>query len=324
MAFVTVDSLVKEFRRPKRQEGFLKRLLNREYTVTRAVDDVSFSVHEGELLALLGGNGAGKSTIMKALTGVLTPTSGMVEVAGLTPWRHRRAYVPRIGAVFGQRSALWWDLPLIDSFKIIKRLYEIPTEVYADNLARLVELLDMDSFLRTPVRSLSLGQRMRGEFAAALIHEPSILFLDEPTVGLDIVAKRQIRAFVAEINRTKKVTVILTSHDIDDIENLAERVVLLDEGVVAYDGDLHELKTRYAPHRILTVRLADESAVTLRRAEVGVRQDGPVVEVRFDPTTVATSDLIDEINRHYKIADITITDTELEDVLARFYSRADG
>ncbi|MEU0518544.1 ATP-binding cassette domain-containing protein [Streptosporangium sp. NPDC006007] len=318
-----MEDLVKEYRRQKRQNG-LWRLWSREYSVTRAVDGVSFSVGEGELLALLGGNGAGKSTIMKSLTGILTPTSGTVEVAGLVPWRQRKKYVPHIGAVFGQRSSLWWDLPLMDSFTIISRLYEIPVANYAKNLQQLIDLLDMGSFLETPVRSLSLGQRMRGDLAAALVHEPSILFLDEPTVGLDVFAKRQIRSFVAEINRTQNVTVLLTSHDIDDIENLADRVVLLDRGTVAYDGDLEALRLRYSPHRVLKVRLADEAAVTLSNDTVEVSQSGSSVEIAFDPRIVSVSALIDEINKGYKIADISFVEAELEDVLARFYSRDDA
>src|SRR5262249_12020418 len=256
---VVCDNVSKEFRTPKRQPGLLgglRTLLTREYTLKRAVDGVSFSVDEGELLGYIGPNGAGKSTTIKMLTGILTPTSGTVEVAGLVPWRQREQNALNIGVVFGQRSQLWWDLPLIESFKLIAKMYRVERARYEANLARFRELLDLDDFISTPVRQLSLGQRMRGDLAAALIYDPPIVYLDEPTVGLDVLAKERIRSFIEVLNRDRRTTVILTTHDLGDVERLCRRIILIDRGKVLYDGPIARLKTAYAPHRLLAVQFA--------------------------------------------------------------------
>jgi ABC-2 type transport system ATP-binding protein len=262
MSMICVRDLVKEFSRPKRQPGLLggvRTLFTRDQVVTRAVDGVSFEVEQGELLGYIGPNGAGKSTTIKMLTGILVPTAGSVEVAGRVPWKQREENALHIGAVFGQRSQLWWDLPLSESFNLVAKLYRLPPEDYARNLARFRALLDLDEFLAMPVRQLSLGQRMRGDLAAAMLYNPKVLYLDEPTIGLDVVAKERIRAFIAAMNRAEHTTIVLTTHDLGDIERLCSRVILIDHGKVLYDGSVEQLKARYAPHRVLVVQLAPGS-----------------------------------------------------------------
>src|SRR5680860_423313 len=255
---IQVDNLVKEFHRPKRFDGplgGLRTLFTRQYISTRAVDGVSFSIDEGELVGYLGANGAGKSTTIKMLSGILVPTDGRVEVNGLIPWERREQNALQIGVVFGQRTQLWWDLPLADSLRLISKLYRMEPARYRRNLAQMTELLGLEPFLSKPVRQLSLGQRMRGDLAAAMLYEPRILYLDEPTVGLDVVAKERTRQFVEEINRDSGTTIMLTTHDLADVERLCKRIIFISKGTVLYDGSVTELKRRYAPYRQLEVTL---------------------------------------------------------------------
>ena len=250
MPIIRVQDLVKEFRRTKRQSGkfgALRTLVTRQTEVTRAVDGISFSIDEGELLGYIGANGAGKSTTIKILTGILVPSSGEVDVAGLVPWKSRERNALNMGVVFGQRSQLWWDLPLIESFKLVSRMYRVPETVYRRNLDLFTAMLAMGDFLQTPVRQLSLGQRMRGDLTAALLYEPPIIYLDEPTVGLDVLAKQRIRDFIARINRERATTVILTTHDLSDVERLCRRILLIDHGRVVYDGSVEQLKALSRP-----------------------------------------------------------------------------
>lgn len=265
MALITVRELTKEYVRPKPAEGrfaAVRTLFTREKERTLAVDHIDFSIDEGEIVGYLGPNGAGKSTTIKLLTGVLWPTSGTVEVAGpngpIVPWRDRQQLAYRIGVVFGQRSQLWWDLPLIESFRLVGALYDVPESRYRSNLARLRKLLELDPFLRTPVRQLSLGQRMRGDLAAALLYDPPVLYLDEPTVGLDVLAKETVRGFVDEANRSGRTTVLLTTHDLADVERLCRRILLIDHGRVLYDGAVDGLIARYAPYQEVLIRLDGE------------------------------------------------------------------
>ena len=262
MPLITVSELTKEYVRPKRVEGrfgALRTLVTRQRERTLAVDHIDFTIEAGEIVGCLGPNGAGKSTTIKLLTGVLWPTSGTVEFDGpdgpAVPWRDRRRIARRIGVVFGQRSQLWWDLPLIESFRLVAALYDVPSRRYASNLARLTETLDMGPFLSTPVRQLSLGQRMRGDLAAALLYDPPVLYLDEPTVGLDVLAKETVRGFVEEANRGGRTTVLLTTHDLADVERLCKRILLIDHGRVLYDGPVDGLVAHYAPYQDVLVRL---------------------------------------------------------------------
>lgn len=329
MPIIRVDGLVKEFRRPKRHSGPLggvRTLFTRQYTATRAVDGVSFEIEPGELVGYLGPNGAGKSTTIKMLTGILVPTSGLVEVAGVVPWRERERNALHIGVVFGQRSALWWDLPLAESFRLIARLYRVPKRRYEQNLERFVDLLGMAEFLDTPVRQLSLGQRMRGDLAAAMLYEPRVLYLDEPTIGLDVVAKERIRDFIERLNRDSDTTVILTTHDLADVERLCRRLILIDHGRVLYDGPLADLVSRYAPHRELVVHLAPGGdtgdPVSVPGAEL-VRREDHTVWLRFDPARVAVSDLIGSVTARHPVTDLSIVEPELEGVVRKIYMQRD-
>jgi viologen exporter family transport system ATP-binding protein len=322
MPIIRVSDLVKEFRTAKRAPGLggsLRTLFTREQKVTRAVDGVSFELAEGELVGYLGRNGAGKSTTIKLLTGILHPTSGDVVVAGLVPWRDRSANAMNIGVVFGQRSALWWDLPLIESFELIRAMYRMDGGTYQTNLGRFTELLDLRPFLRTPVRQLSLGQRMRGDLAAAMLYEPRILYLDEPTVGLDVVAKERIRTFIAETNRTSGTTVILTTHDMRDIERLCQRVILIEEGKVLFDGEVAALVARYAPGRVLVLHLGDESVTPDLAGTELVRREGPQVSLRFDPAATPVARLIADATSRYDVVDLSIEEPDLEQVVRHIF-----
>jgi ABC-2 type transport system ATP-binding protein len=327
---VTCSHVSKEFRTPKRQPGLLgglRTLFTRQYEVKRAVDDVSFSLDEGELLGYIGPNGAGKSTTIKMLTGILTPTSGTVEVAGLVPWRQRERNALNIGVVFGQRSQLWWDLPLIESFKLVAKMYRVERERYERNLACFRELLELDEFITTPVRQLSLGQRMRGDLAAALLYDPPIVYLDEPTVGLDVLAKERIRTFIEAINREHRTTVILTTHDLGDVERLCRRIILIDQGKVLYDGPIARLKAAYAPHRMLAVHLAADGAGSVSDAPLDVpgaefvRWDEGKAWLRFDPSSIAAHTLIGALTERYSISDLSIVEPELESVIRQIYEQ---
>ena len=240
-----------------------------------AVRGLSLTIEPGSLVGYLGPNGAGKSTTVKMLTGILVPTSGRVRVLGLDPARERIALARRIGVMFGQRVQLWWDLPLADSFELLRHIYRVPADRYRANLDRFRELLDLDAFLATPVRQLSLGQRIRGELVASMLHDPEVLFLDEPTIGLDVVAKARVREFLAEINRERGVTILLTTHDLGDIERLCDRLLVLDRGALIYDGSLTTLKERYGDERTLVVDLEEEPAAARRAGRNGGPRRGP-------------------------------------------------
>src|SRR5919108_4494835 len=239
--------------------GAIRNLVTRAGREVRAVDGISFRVAPGEMVGYIGPNGAGKSTTIKMLTGILVPSGGQVTVAGLVPWRQRRALARCIGAVFGQRTQLWWDLPLIESLTLLRHIYRVPAPRFDANLQVFRDLLDLDGFLDTPVRQLSLGQRMRGDLAAALLHDPEILYLDEPTIGLDVVAKQRIRDFLRRMNRERGVTLLLTTHDMADVEQLCSRLLIIDHGRLLYDGSLDAIRERFGTERTLVVDLAEDA-----------------------------------------------------------------
>jgi ABC-2 type transport system ATP-binding protein len=288
----------------------------RERHVVEAVRDISFRVERGELLGYLGPNGAGKSTTMKMLTGILVPSAGRVRVAGLDPSRRRIELARKIGAMFGQRIQLWWDLPLVDSFELLRHIYKVPADRYRASLARFREVLELDPFINTPVRQLSLGQRIRGELTAAMLHEPELLFLDEPTIGLDVVAKQRVRDFLVEINRESGVTVLLTTHDLGDIERLCSRLLVIDHGKLIWDGGIAELKARYGPERTLIVDL-EEPAPPLQVEGARVEKvDGPRQWLRFQGPA---AELTARVAATARLVDLQITEPDIEEIVRRIY-----
>lgn len=319
---ITVNNLQKHFRVPKHARGItgaLRGLFAREYTVVRAVDGISFEIAPGELVGYLGPNGAGKSTTLKMLTGLLVPSGGELRVNGRVPWRVRVAHVAQIGAVFGQRTTLWWDLPVIESLELLQHVYRIPPARFGENLREFRALLELDPFLQMPVRSLSLGQRMRADICAALLHDPSLLFLDEPTIGLDVVAKERIRQFILHINRARGTTVILTTHDLSDVEKLCERVMIIDRGHLLYDGKLSALRERFGGKRELVVDFAQDYAdVSVEGAAVAAR-DGARAVYHFGRDTVTASELIGRLSARFRIDDLAVRDEEIEVTVRRIY-----
>jgi ABC-2 type transport system ATP-binding protein len=298
--------------------------LRRERTIVNAVDGITLAVDEGELLGYLGPNGAGKSTTIKMLTGILVPSSGRVRVAGLDPARQRIELTRRIGVVFGQRVQLWWDLPLRDSFELLRHVYRVPKLRYEENLARFTELLELGPFLGTPVRQLSLGQRVRGELSAALLHDPAVVFLDEPTIGLDVVAKQRARDFLVELNRERGVTVVLTTHDLGDIERLCSRLVVIDHGRVIWDGAIEELKRRYGRERTLVVDL-EEPAPPLELPGARVtRVEGPRQWLSFRGDEVSAAELTAAVAARAPLVDLAIEETEIEEIVRRIYEAGVG
>jgi ABC-2 type transport system ATP-binding protein len=290
--------------------------LRREHHVVEAVSDISFRVERGELLGYLGPNGAGKSTTIKMLTGILVPSAGRVQVAGLDPSRRRIELARKIGAMFGQRVQLWWDLPLIDSFELLRHIYKVPLDRYQGSLARFREVLELDPFLATPVRQLSLGQRIRGELTAAMLHEPELLFLDEPTIGLDVVAKQRVRDFLIEINRENGVTVLLTTHDLGDIERLCSRLLVIDHGKLIWDGAIADLKERYGPERTLIVDL-EEPGPPLQIDGARVEKvDGPRQWLRFQGPA---AELTARVATATRLVDLQIAEPDIEDIVRRIY-----
>jgi viologen exporter family transport system ATP-binding protein len=307
---IDVEGLTKEF---VVREGRFRR----RRRVVEAVRGISFRVERGELLGYLGPNGAGKSTTVKMLTGILVPSAGHVRVAGLEPSRQRIQLARRIGAMFGQRVQLWWDLPLVESFELLRHIYRVPGDRYRQSLARFREVLDLDPFLQTPVRQLSLGQRIRGELTAAMLHEPELLFLDEPTIGLDVIARQRVREFLAELNRERGVTVLLTTHDLGDIERLCSRLLVIDHGVLIWDGSLAELKARYGGERTLIVDL-DEPAPPLDIDGARVeRVDGPRQWLRFRGSAAR---LIARVAAQERLVDLQVAEPDIEEIVRRIYS----
>jgi ABC-2 type transport system ATP-binding protein len=290
----------------------------RERVVVDAVRAISFHVERGELLGYLGPNGAGKSTTIKMLTGILVPSSGRVSVAGLDPSRRRIELAKRIGAMFGQRVQLWWDLPLVESFELLRHIYKVPADRYRASLARFRDVLELDPFLQTPVRQLSLGQRIRGELTAAMLHEPELLFLDEPTIGLDVVAKQRVRDFLIEVNRDDGVTVLLTTHDLGDIERLCNRLLVIDHGSLIWDGAIADLKERYGAERLLIVDL-ERPAPPLEVAGARVeRVEGPRQWLRFRGSA---AELTARVAAAARLVDLQVAEPDIEEIVRRIYSK---
>ena len=313
MRYIAVESLEKTFTvRKKRQKG---RLL-REKTAVRALDGVSFSIDRGELVGCIGPNGAGKSTTVKILSGILTPDGGSARVGGRVPWKERKEHAAHIGVVFGQRSQLWWDVPILDSFSLLRDIYRVPEDAYKKRLAELTEALALGGLLRTPLRLLSLGQRMRAELCGSLLHGPELLFLDEPTIGLDAVSKLALRNFLLEENRRRGTTVLLTTHDMEDIAALCPRVLVLGHGKKLYDGALPELLSRFDTERVMTVRC---DALPPLPAECAVQREGPDVKITYRPDRLPTSDLIALLQAAGPIREMTVQGQNVDHLIAAMY-----
>ncbi|HXZ11473.1 MAG TPA: ATP-binding cassette domain-containing protein [Candidatus Sulfotelmatobacter sp.] len=327
-SLIYVCDLSKHFRTFHRREGVwgsIQNLFVRDYRTVAAVDRVGFSIERGEMVGYIGPNGAGKSTTIKMLTGILVPTSGEIRVNGYVPFRQRRQYVKTIGVVFGQRTQLWWDIAVVESFKLLRRIYDVPRRDFDARMERFDEILGIRDYLHTPVRKLSLGERMRCDLAAALLHNPPLLFLDEPTIGLDVVAKDHIRQFLRAINREFRTTVLLTTHDLDDIEELCRRIMIIDHGRVLYDGQLERLKQQLLRTKQIKFVLKDRAqsggVAIFSREGLEVEQvDELTYRIRFDRLKVATADLIRQILSTVEVRDLLIEDEPIEEIVKRIYA----
>ncbi|CRK85151.1 ABC transporter ATP-binding protein [Neobacillus massiliamazoniensis] len=319
---IFVEGISKSFKVAKRTTGLrqaAKALFYREHTIVEALNEISFSIDSGEIVGYIGPNGAGKSTTIKIMSGILVPDTGTCKIMGYTPWKDRVQYVKNIGVVFGQRSQLWWDVPVIDSFELLKDIYKIPQQEYKATLALLIETLELQEIMNSPVRQLSLGQRMRCEIAASLIHNPRVLFLDEPTIGLDAVSKIAVRQFIKTINKEKGVTIILTTHDMNDIEALADRVILIGKGRLLYDGNLDELRKRFGTQKTITADYGKNSnPIHIPGASVLTWSPERVV-LSIDTDRVKTSEVITQLSDRVELIDVAIETQPIEDIIVHLY-----
>ncbi len=318
---IELKNINKTFKVAKRNAGFseaVKALFKKEYTYINALQDVSFKIDDGEMVGYIGPNGAGKSSTIKIMSGILTPDSGECIINGRNPWKERISHVKDIGVVFGQRSQLWWDVPVIDSFELLKDIYKIADAEYKKTLSQLIALLNISEIVRTPARQLSLGQRMRCEIAASLLHSPKILFLDEPTIGLDAVSKIAVREFIKIINRENKTTVLLTTHDMQDIEALTERILLIGKGRILLDGYLSELKTRNSTHKTMTVDYIGEKLPISEYMTVTKNISGHA-EIIIDTAFLTVSQAISHISSKVEVKDISITGETVDEMVVSLY-----
>lgn len=305
-SIIEVKNIKKYYKVAKREKGLkatIKNLFHRKYEIKKAVNDISFSIKKGEIVGFIGPNGAGKSTTIKMLSGILYPDEGEIKINGFIPYKQRKQYVKNIGVVFGQKSQLNWDLPLIESFELMKYIYKIPEKVYEANLSKFTELLEMKDFIHQPVRQLSLGQRMRGDIVAALLHSPKIVFFDEPTIGLDVVAKEKIRDFVKYMNETEQTTIIFTTHDMQDIEKVCDRLIIIDTGKKIYDGSIAEIKSKYTNSKTIEIWL----------------ENGKKEVKTFDVNQTPMNEVMEELFSKYHIKDISICEPEIDGIVRDIY-----
>lgn len=328
-SFIEVKNVSKSFKvskRPKGIPGNIANLFVPKYEEKKAVKDISFSIEQGEMVGFVGPNGAGKSTTIKMLSGILYPDNGEILVNGYIPYKQRKDYVGSIGVVFGQKSQLQWDLPVIDSFELLKAIYRIPQPMYKKNLDRFIEMLDMSEFIDRPVRQLSLGQRMRADIVAALLHSPKIVFFDEPTIGVDVVGKEKIRSFIKELNIQDKVTMIFTTHDMQDIEKTCNRLIIIDKGSKVYDGSIQGIKEQYGTTRKLQVEFNESydillPATSMKNIQIKNMEDseGRKKQFIFDNTNVQIDELMNHLLQNYSIKDINISEPEIEEIIGKIY-----
>ncbi|MDQ1143205.1 ABC-2 type transport system ATP-binding protein [Bacillus sp. SORGH_AS 510] len=319
---IKLEGISKSYKVAQRTSGVreaAKSLFYRKHTIVEALKDISFSINPGEIVGYIGPNGAGKSTTIKIMSGILVPDTGSCSIMGYTPWKDRVQYVKNIGVVFGQRSQLWWDVPVLDSFELLKDIYKIPQQEYNTTIDLLIETLELQSIVQSPVRQLSLGQRMRCEIAASLIHNPKILFLDEPTIGLDAVSKIAVRQFVKTINKEKGVTVILTTHDMNDIEALAERVILIGKGSLLYDGNLNELRKQFGTHKTITADYEKNSKQIHIPGTFILSWSPERVVLSVETEEIKTSDVITQLSNQVELQDVTIEAQPIEDIIVQLY-----
>lgn len=323
VSLIRAENLSKTFKIYSQGEGirgYLKSFIKRDYEEVHAVEGLNLEIDEGEMIGYIGSNGAGKSTTVKMLTGILEPSSGEIEVDGRDPHRHRKKNAMNIGVVFGQKTQLWWDLPVKESFRLLKEIYEVEDEAYNDRIDEFVEVLQLDEFWDQPVRKLSLGQKMRCELAAAFLHHPKIVYLDEPTIGLDVAVKERIRDFIRKMNEEKDITVMLTTHDIGDIEDLCDRIVVLDAGKKIYDGSLDKLVNRFSSRRLVMQinRPEDFDLKVDGVKEIKTTEEG--LEVVFDRELISASDLMRIILEDYDVQDFQIREPDIEEVVKKVYN----
>ncbi len=320
--------LTKEFKTPLKKPGLagaVRHLFHGEYKKKLAVDHVNFSIEPGEAVAYIGPNGAGKSTTIKMLTGILKPTSGEVRIDGIDPQKNRIQNAKNIGVVFGQRTQLWWDIPIEESFILLKNIYEIPDSVYRENLTLFHEIFGLSEFIGQPARRLSLGQRMRADLAAALLHNPSTIFLDEPTIGLDIVTKESMRELIQRINRERGVTVILTSHDLKDVENICRRIVVIDKGQILCDKQIDQLTQEYSMNRGIKITLSQGAPELpeLLKTQKGIShvsmENASTLSIDFSPELHTAFDIVKEVNSHAQIQDFQLTEPSIEHMIEVIY-----
>lgn len=328
---IYVENLKKEFKKTIKDPGLkgsIKSFFKPKNEIITAVNDISFHVPKGEILGFIGPNGAGKSTVIKMLTGILTPTSGKCEINGQIPYKNRKNYVKEIGVVFGQRTQLWWDLALRETYTVLKEIYEVDDESYKKRMAFLNEVLELEDFITSPVRTLSLGQRMRADIAASLLHSPKVLFLDEPTIGLDVVVKDNIRKAIKAINEEENTTVILTTHDLQDVENLCNRIVMIDKGLKVFDGEVSDLKRRFGQARELnfvpenadTIKDLDyKNEFMLNEDDLTVENNGVSVTVRFNSDMVSVEKMLNYTLSKTHVKDINVTDADIEEIIKGIY-----
>ena len=330
MPLIEVENLKKEYKINVKKEGLLGAVINvfnPKYEIKEAVKGVNFSIEKGEMVGYIGANGAGKSTTIKMLTGILTPSSGKVTVDGLIPYKSRIKNNMKIGAVFGQRTQMWWDLPVIESFKLIQKIYEIPDKKYKENLDFYTEFLDLEELLRIPVRQLSLGQKMRCEIASAFIHDPQIVYLDEPTIGLDFMVKEKIREFIKAINKEKDITIILTTHDLQDIEEICSRIIIIDKGLIIYDGALEDIRNKFCEHSVVnfqmkTVEHQLENILEENADKFEVlSKDAHLLDIKFNRNKITVAGVIQLISPYCNIADLSIHEASIDTIVKDIYKK---
>lgn len=322
MSFINVNHISKTFKVAKRESGLLaslKSFFKRNYTYIEAVKDVSFQIKKGEIVGYIGPNGAGKSTTIKILSGILIPDKGTCQIGGMTPWKNREEYVSKIGVVFGQRTQLWWDIPASDTFDLLKDIYNLDEKTYQETKNNLVKLLNIEEIIKIPVRQLSLGQRMRCEIAASLIHNPSILFLDEPTIGLDAVSKKVVRDFIKKINKELKTTVILTTHDMSDIEALANRIILIGKGTILYDGTLNNLKKTYGNIKNITIETKDKVKKLKKVGLVSQHKTNLGYSFQIDINKITISNFLKYLSGIINLDDIEIDNENIDNIIIKLY-----